>query len=161
MVVQRLTQDGCCATVTMAFTTQNTGIFGLCALRGEAPRVRACARHLQGLFRFVCLFCVCVHCSFVPSFLSSFLSVIGVAWHAVMGACLLITRRRTTLRVTNTHQPSVINLIDRNQYALDTMPREKIPELYADFVQLEKKHGDRAAIEVGRRVCWSVGGLVD
>ncbi len=29
------------------------------------------------------------------------------------------------------------------------MPREAIPELYADFVQFEKKHGDRAAIEVG------------
>lgn len=28
------------------------------------------------------------------------------------------------------------------------MPRERIPELYADFVQFEKKHGDRQAIEV-------------
>lgn len=37
---------------------------------------------------------------------------------------------------------------NNNQYALDTMPRDRIPELYADFVQFEKKHGDRAAIEV-------------
>lgn len=41
------------------------------------------------------------------------------------------------------------------------MPRDKVPELYADFVQFEKKHGDRAAIEVwvgsGSCVCVYVG----
>lgn len=39
------------------------------------------------------------------------------------------------------------------------MPREKIPELYADFVQYEKKHGDRAAIEV-HFCCGLVGRLM-
>lgn len=111
-----------------------TGVLGLRAVRGAAPRVRARARHLQGpSSRCVCWMYV-----------------------VVVSLCASSTIARPTRlinRIKSINQPITAPTHNepprpKKQYALDTMPREKIPELYADFVQFEKKHGDRAAIEV-------------